>query len=157
MAISVYFIFTNKNASEKQNKKAPAFFVKNGTTIYLEVAKKNPEREHGLMERKFMPENHGMVFIFSELSMLRFWMKNTLIPLDMIFLNNNRVVEVFRDVPPCKKETNPCPSYGPNAWTDEVIELNAGMAKKLAIQYGDVLIIQPKATPIVTPHSKKFQ
>ncbi|MBP9727145.1 MAG: DUF192 domain-containing protein [Gammaproteobacteria bacterium] len=134
--IFIAYFFT-----KKQDVNAPAFFVKNNTSIYLEIAKTNPEREHGLMERKFMPENHGMVFIFPEPSILRFWMRNTLIPLDMVFLNNNRVVEVFNDVPPCPKETSQCPSYGPKIETDEVIELNAGTAKKLAIQSGDLLTI----------------
>lgn len=134
--IFIAYFFT-----KKQDVNAPAFFVKNNTSIYLEIAKTNPEREHGLMGRVSMPENHGMVFIFSEPSYLKFWMKNTLIPLDMIFLKHSQVVEVFNNVPPCPKETSQCPSYGPKIETDEVIELNAGMAKKLAIQSGDLLTI----------------
>ncbi len=134
--IFIAYFFT-----KKQDVNAPAFFVKNNTSIYLEIAKTNPERERGLMDRASMPENHGMVFIFSEPSYLKFWMKNTLIPLDMIFLKHSQVVEVFNNVPPCPKETSQCPSYGPNIESDEVIELNAGMAKKLAIQSGDLLTI----------------
>jgi uncharacterized membrane protein (UPF0127 family) len=138
---SAYF-FTKK---QDVNVNTPAFFIKNNTFIYLEIAKTNLERERGLMDRESMPENHGMAFIFSEPGYLKFWMKNTLIPLDMIFLKNNRVVEVFNDVPPCPRETSQCPSYGPKIETDQVIELNAGMAKKLAIQNGDLLTItEPK-------------
>lgn len=106
-------------------------FKKNNITVYLEVADTEKKREYGLMNRKSMPKNHGMIFIFPKPETLRFWMKNTLIPLDMIFLNHERVVAIIADVPPCK--TSFCPSYGPDLLADEVIELNAGAAKQLEI------------------------
>jgi len=106
-------------------------FKKNNITVYLEVADTEKKREYGLMNRKSMPKNHGMIFIFPKPEILRFWMKNTLIPLDMIFLNHGRVVAVIADVPPCK--TSFCRSYGPDLLADEVIELNAGMTKQLEI------------------------
>lgn len=108
-------------------------FTKNNTTIYLEIANTEKQREYGLMNRKSMPKDHGMIFIFPHAEMLRFWMKNTLIPLDMIFLNHHQVVAIISNVPPCLKEANHCPLYGPNIPVDEVIELNAGMADKLQL------------------------
>ena len=116
-------------------------FTKNNTNIYLEVANTDKQREHGLMDRKSMPENHGMIFIFSKPEILRFWMKNTLIPLDMIFLNHHHVVAIFSNVPPCPKETSLCPSFGPDVQVDEVIELNAGMADKLHITENEIIML----------------
>ena len=121
-----------------------ASFSKNGHTIDLEVVDTESQREKGLMYRTSMPKNHGMYFIFEKPDMLYFWMKNTLIPLDMIFLNNNKVVAIFNDVPPCKKETAQCPSYGPKVKADAVIELNAGTAKKLKLTKSDsIALLQP--------------
>ena len=116
-------------------------FTKNNITIYLEVANTEKQREYGLMNRKSMPENHGMIFIFPRSEMLRFWMKYTLIPLDMIFLNHHRIVAIFPNVPPCKKKTNPCSTYGPNIQADEVIELNAGVAKQLSLTIGSNILL----------------
>lgn len=122
-------------------KSAMTYFTHNNVKIILEIANTEATREYGLMNRKFMPENHGMIFIFQKPEILRFWMKNTLIPLDMIFLNHHRVVAIIADVPPCTANTNPCPSYGPDIFADEVIELNAGMAKQLnLIVRNDILI-----------------
>lgn len=135
--ISLFFLFNL--FSKKENLVS---FTKNNITIYLEIAKTEKEREYGLMNRTSMPENHGMLFIFSHPTILRFWMKNTLIPLDMIFLNHHRIVAIFPNIPPCKKDTNPCPSYGPDVLADEVIELNAGVAKKIAIINHDIIIFK---------------
>jgi uncharacterized membrane protein (UPF0127 family) len=104
----------------------------NNKKIVLEIAKTEQQREYGLMDRKFMPKNHGMIFLFDHPQRLSFWMKNTLIPLDMIFLNHGHVVAILNDVPPCKQVN--CPSYEPNVQANQVIELNAGMAKKINIR-----------------------
>lgn len=142
--LSIIFIVAILSFSAYQffSEKGPAHFSKNNITISLEIAKTEKEREYGLMNRRSMPQHHGMLFIFEEPEILSFWMKNTLIPLDMIFLNDNKVVAIFSYVPPCKKETNPCPSYGPDVPADQVIELNAGMAEKLQIADGNELILK---------------
>lgn len=122
--------------------KVLASLSKNDTHISLEVAKTEKSREYGLMNRESMPQDHGMLFLFPKEERLKFWMKNTLIPLDMIFLKNNEVLAVIKNVPPCGKEINNCPSYGPDIKANAVIELNAGMAEKLSIHNGDLLRIE---------------
>ncbi|MES2204755.1 MAG: DUF192 domain-containing protein [Pseudomonadota bacterium] len=134
IVITLFFLFSLFDKKENL-----LLLTKNNMTLYLEIANTQKQREYGLMNRKSMPENHGMIFIFPHAEILRFWMKNTLIPLDMIFLNHHRVVAIFFNIPPCKEQMNPCPSYGPNIQADEVIELNAGVAKKLTIINGDIL------------------
>lgn len=60
--------------------------------VQLEVAKTDPERERGLMYRKDLPADHGMIFLFQETTEHGFWMHNTLLSLDMIFLGEDRAV-----------------------------------------------------------------
>jgi hypothetical protein len=77
-----------------------------------------------------------MLFPFDPPRPASFWMKNTLIPLDMIFLRNGEVKAIEADVPPCT--TTPCPSYGPDQIEiDQVIELRAGRAAELGLKVGD--------------------
>jgi len=69
----------------------------------VEIARTDPERERGLMYRTHMPADHGMLFVFSDAQLRYFWMKNTLIPLDIIFFDaHKRLVNISANTPPCK-------------------------------------------------------
>jgi len=106
----------------------------------IEVARTPKEHEIGLMKRDSMPENHGMIFVFEEEKPLQFWMKDTRIPLDIMYLDaKGKVVSVAQMQP-----------YDLTGISSEVdaeyaIELNAGMIKKLGIKSGDVIEIPPVA------------
>ncbi len=125
-----------------QNLPIAAQIVVKKKTINLEVANSSQEQAIGLMFRRSMPSDRGMVFNFSKPQPAQFWMKNTLIPLDMLFLNKGIIKNIQIDVPPCKDE--PCPSYGPkpDVLIDQVIELNAGRAVTLGLKVGDKLVVQ---------------
>src|SRR5207249_516028 len=95
-------------------------------TIKLEVAQTAQEIEHGLMERTSLNENSGMVFLFDPPRPVNFWMCHTLIPLDMMFVKNGKIVKLFQDVPPCKSEScRGCATYpeGPGVDVTEVVEV----------------------------------
>ena len=109
--------------------------------ILLEVARTPEQQEIGLMFRRDLPPDRGMLFPFEQSRMARFWMKNTLIPLDMVFLREGRVVAIEANVPPCRQD--PCPSYGPSLWVDAVLELPAGRSAQLGLKVGDRLTITP--------------
>lgn len=109
-------------------------------TIELEVAKTAQQQEIGLMYRTSLPKNRGMLFEFKEPRYTRFWMKNTLIPLDMIFLKDGTIKGIFLNVPPCRQD--PCDSYGPATEIDRVIELAGGRAKELGLKVGDRIDIE---------------
>ncbi|MGH8283653.1 MAG: DUF192 domain-containing protein [Gammaproteobacteria bacterium] len=106
----------------------------------VEIADSDASRERGLMFRTRMVADHGMLFVFPDAEPRIFWMKNTLIPLDILFFDaQRRFINVSADTPPCKAD--PCPTYPSTAPAKYVLELNAGMAKKLGAKAGDKLTI----------------
>lgn len=108
----------------------------NGELIGLEVATTPQQQAIGLMARESLPDDRGMLFPFEPPRPVSFWMKNVLIPLDMVFIRNGEIVAIARDVPPC--ESTPCPTYGPDEQAVEyVIELRGGRAAELGLQSGD--------------------
>ena len=115
--------------------------IKTTPCIALEVARSAAQQRIGLMQRPSLPPLRGMWFPFSAPRRLRFWMHNTLAPLDMVFLREGRVIHIERQVPVCPGL--PCTSYGPVQLGDGVVELAAGEARRLGISVGDAAPIQP--------------
>lgn len=116
-------------------------FEAGGQTIRLEEARTPRQREIGLMFRRRLGANRGMLFTFESVQPLRFWMRNTLIPLDMVFLRNGVIQGIVRSAPSC---TTPiCPTYGPDAPSNQVIELRGGRAAELGLRVGQRLEIEP--------------
>jgi uncharacterized membrane protein (UPF0127 family) len=103
--------------------------------IGLEVAKTPQEQATGLMFRTELPDDRGMFFPIEPARNVRFWMKNVLIDLDMVFLREGVVQAIIPNVPPCLSET--CPNYGPDVPVDGVIELRGGRAAQLGLKVGD--------------------
>lgn len=138
------------NSSCKDNKKivAPLVieFEKEGTlTLYrsdsdsiittfdIETAEDDYEIQRGLMDRQSMEENQGMLFIFPDLRPRAFYMKNTLISLDIIYFDNNRsIVKIWEHTVPLDESS--LPSDVPVQY---VLELNAGQSEKLGLKPGD--------------------
>ncbi len=112
----------------------------NGASFTVEPARTNEEKAKGLMHRESMPTDHGMLFVFDKDAPRAFWMKNTLIPLDMIFIDEEwKVVEIRADVQPCKED--PCPTY-PSKPAKYVLEINGGLAGKTGIQVGSKMSLR---------------
>jgi hypothetical protein len=104
--------------------------------VLLEVAATERERNRGLMFRSRLQENRGMLFVFEQPGRPAFWMKNTYLSLDIVFLSDHGVVvELFEGVPPCPME--PCPRYAPNGPSKYVIEVLGGFAARHAVRKGD--------------------
>lgn len=114
-------------------------FVEFGDSkFFVKVVETPEDLQKGLMFVESMPENEGMLFIFDDFAPRTFWMKNTLIPLDMIFVDENFVVvDVKEDVPPCKAD--PCETYPSEFSSKFVVELNAGSVKEHNISVGSIM------------------
>lgn len=107
-----------------------------GQRYKVEVADDDAERARGLMFRDELAAGTGMIFVHDREEPQAYWMKNTKIPLDILYFDNARkLVAQQRDVPPCTAG-NACPSYPSNAPARYVLELNAGEAAKLKLQNG---------------------
>lgn len=102
----------------------------------VELAITDEERTLGLMSRNSLDRNKGMLFIFNEEGMYPFWMKDTLIPLDIIWINQNKeVVFISENTQPCKEDL--CPTVNPNQKARYVLEINAGISKEIGLKVGD--------------------
>ena len=111
-----------------------------GKTFRVEVADSSEEQALGLMFRDSMPADEGMIFIFPNEAPRSFWMKNTRIPLDIMYFDKDlKLVSISADTPPCK--VSRCPSYPSIAPAQYVLELNAGMAASLGVGVGDKLTL----------------
>ncbi len=110
-----------------------------GEDIVLEVADNTYLKNLGLSGRKEMSMDYGMIFVYeTELEGLTFWMKNTLIPLDMIFFNEDfEVVHIIENVPVCEEE--PCEKYTFDGNAQYVVELNSGWVEEHGVTKGDEL------------------
>lgn len=110
--------------------------------VELEVAQTRQQQATGLMSRKSLADNRGMLFPFNPPQSVSFWMKNVLIDLDMIFLREGEVIYIQQNAPPC--QSFPCPTYGPKGeMIDQVLELRGGRAAELGVQTGDRISITP--------------
>ena len=111
-----------------------------GKRFSVEVADTQEKQALGLMFRDEMAEDHGMVFVFPNEAPRSFWMKNCRIPLDIMYFDKNlKMVSASLNTPPCR--TQACPSYPSKGPAMYVLELNAGMAKKLGVGVGDQLTL----------------
>lgn len=107
-----------------------------GQRYRVEIADDDAERARGLMFRDELAAGTGMIFLHDREEPQAYWMKNTKIPLDILYFDNARkLVAQQRDVPPCTAG-NACPPYPSNAPARYVLELNAGEAAKLKLQNG---------------------
>jgi hypothetical protein len=112
-----------------------------GRTFSVEIADTQAKHQLGLMFRDSMPADHGMIFIFADEAPRSFWMKNTRIPLDIMYFDKDlKLVSLSADTPPCKVSS--CPAYPSIAPAKYVLELNAGIAASLGVGLGDKLKLE---------------
>jgi len=102
----------------------------------VEIADTAEKQIRGLMFRKSVPDDFGMLFVYHDEDLRGFWMKNTLVHLDLIYLSRDKqVVDMFINVPPC--ESDPCKTYVSKKPAQYVLELRGNRAKELNIKIGD--------------------
>ena len=113
-----------------------------GKRFSVEIADDEPERQRGLMFRDEMAADHGMIFVHDSEEMQAYWMKNTRIPLDIIYFDHARRLVSIAKAPPCSlgDKCPPFPSEGPALY---VLELNGGSTAALGAKPGDELKFGP--------------
>ena len=137
---SVFIIEQFRNTATNDPLQDMNFVVVNEQIIFVELAITPQEREKGLMERKVLEDNNGMLFVFSDEGEYSFWMKNMEISLDIIWINaDGNVVYFVENVPPCVQ--SPCQTYSPNRDALYVLEVNPGVIAALGIEENSEIVI----------------
>lgn len=143
IAVLVVMVFVGINAflfSDYFRLHKVSLVTQRGDVYHLkvEIAEKMRQRQKGLMFRKRLDVGKGMLFVYSKPVTPHFWMKNTLIPLDMIFIGDDLEVKYIHEkVPPCKTEI--CPTYSPSMQVQYVLEVPGGYSYLFKIKPGDRL------------------
>jgi len=111
----------------------------NNQVITAEIADTTYLRDRGLSYRDSLMENRGMLFVFRPANLPRFWMKDMRFPLDIIWIDDDRVVDIDENLPNPSAETplNQLPTYSPKSIVNYVLEVNAGYVAQNAIKIGD--------------------
>ncbi len=135
IAVAAFLVFAlNGGVAPAAEKGTLEIVTKNGVHVFaVELATNDAERQKGLMFRKELPEGQGMLFDFKQDQDISMWMRNTYIPLDMLFINSDgRIRRIAENTTPLSERT--IPSGGP---VRGVLEVIGGTAKKLGIAPGD--------------------
>jgi uncharacterized membrane protein (UPF0127 family) len=108
--------------------------------IHVETMISNFELLRGLMYRTSLAPDRGMLFVHPKPSLYTYWMYQTLIPLDIIWLDSHRnIVEIVENAQPCKTPASKCEHYGGKQVSAYVLEIGGGMAKKYGLELGQTL------------------
>ncbi|HSS45094.1 MAG TPA: DUF192 domain-containing protein [Thermoanaerobaculia bacterium] len=120
------------------NVTGPRVELPSGAVYRVELARTPEELAQGLMFRESLPGHTGMLFLFPGSEVHKFWMKNTMIPLDMVWMDaEGKVLFVSASTPPCR--TDPCPTYGPDLPATSVLEIAGGVAGREKIAVGSTI------------------
>ena len=123
-------------ASRAEGPETLQIVTSSGThEFHVEIAKDDATRAQGLMNRPFLPADRGMLFEFDREASVSFWMKNTYIPLDMIFISHaGKIISIAADAEPLSERNIPSggPCYG-------VLEVNGGVAASIGAKVGDMV------------------
>lgn len=145
LVVAVVLFLIISNLLKKKDTDSEYMFRKDGTLTFadslgnvkakidIQIADDDFDRELGLMFRKSMEENQGMLFIFPQETIQNFWMRNTFIPLDMIFINSKSQIVTIRNA----DKTLSDQTYSSTAPAQYVLEVNLGFANKFNIKVGD--------------------
>jgi uncharacterized membrane protein (UPF0127 family) len=111
-----------------------------GQIVKAETAVDTRDMLRGLMFRSTLARDRGMLFVHPHSGLYSYWMYETYIPLDMIWMDeNHKIVELVENAPPCKTAASKCAHYGGHEPARFVLELNGGQVRKYGIKSGDTI------------------
>jgi uncharacterized protein len=136
IAVSCLLVLAAPAARADSELETLQFVTRTGKHDFAVEVMRTPEQQgRGLMYRRYMPDNRGMLFAFGRINVVTMWMKNTYIPLDMVFVGRDgKVATIAYSTEPLSEKTI---SSGAPVWA--VVELNAGAAASIGLATGDVV------------------
>jgi len=136
LVIVIVCVYISPGLYEYLKQQTPSTVCINGICFVVEVATTPESRARGLMFRESMDNDRGMLFIYDQEGIYQFWMKNTLIPLDMIWISEDKnIVNIKKRAQPC--QPGYCPTINPGAEALYVLEINAGFSDRFGFEVGD--------------------
>lgn len=130
-----YYNSFNTDINEVRSVNQVCFDDKTEKCFNVEIAESDEERQKGLMFREELSEDSGMLFIFDSEGKYGFWMKNTPIHLDIIWINSDLEVVYIAEAVPCSED--PCEIYEPGEDALYVLEVNSGVMDEIGVEIGD--------------------
>ena len=129
-------------AAGEIDRGAATITTRTGAKVVLrvEIARTRPERQRGLMYRRSLPAKAGMVFVYQQSTNGGFWMRNTLIPLDIAFYDDRGRILRILTMTPCKRD--PCRIYSPGVHYRAALEVNAGSFRRWNVRVGDRISVR---------------
>lgn len=128
-------------ACSASSRNVPKQVCFSGQCVNVEVARTQEERTRGLQDRQSLGKDKGMLFIFQKSQKQNFWMKDTFISLDIVWMDRNKkIVFIIPNILPCKTEK--CPVYKPEKDALYVLEVNAGATIELGLKVGDQAVFR---------------
>lgn len=138
--IAIIELYPKATHLARTNCEQTTVTLPDGATITAQIADSTAERAKGLSDRPSLPPNTGMLFVFPAAGHHSFWMYRTLIPLDIIWIRNNRVVDVA-SLQPATSST--IPQHTPTEDADTVLEVNQGIASQHGVVAGETISWTP--------------
>lgn len=125
---------------DRNRKESFRIFQVGGNQFSVEIADTVIAQARGLSGRDSLPENQGMLFLFSGSANRNFWMAGMKFPLDIIWINGDKIIGISENLPPATVVN--AVIYSSPAPADKVLEVNAGLAEKLNIKIGDTAVLE---------------
>ena len=131
--------FKGTNLTPVPTKQATQTIKIGDEQLEVEIMQTLEDQKQGLSGRISLANDHGMLFVYSNPALYKFWMKDMLFPLDIIWINNGKVIEITDNVPPPEQnaDISQLPTYSPLQPVTGVLEVSAGYVKKHNIIIGD--------------------
>ena len=140
LALLIVLAACGPNPATEEDMNTADIMLPGGQPIKTEFVFETADALRGMQFRNSLAPDHGMLYAHRIPGKYGYWMYQTLIPLDMIWMDSkHNVVEIVENCPPCKTPASQCPHYGGHEEAQYVLQLGSGMAKKYGLKTGDTI------------------
>jgi uncharacterized membrane protein (UPF0127 family) len=140
LAALAFLVGCGTNSTSVEDFPTRPVTLPGGQVIRAETMIDRIDVQRGLMFRTSLAPDHGMLFVYPSLDQHQHWMYQVLMPLDIVWLDSRRkIVEVVENAQPCKTQASKCELYGGKEFSNYVLELKGGMARKYGLRLGQTI------------------